>query len=145
MRCLALLAGRRALYHWPSRHRCPCDGFGLAEAGTVAFYPHWQCIGQSRQARQGQQEHITHLCRGHRRGPNRIYGEHRIGLAKRAGQTRRWATGTFDQYGKPTAKKYKTFVPLYAFGRPSGNYNRPWNACSTWRLDSHDVAPRADL
>jgi hypothetical protein len=53
----------------------------------------------------------------HRRGPNRIYGEQRIVLAKRAGQTRGWATGTFDLYGKPTAKKYKTFVATW---RPAG-------------------------
>src|SRR6476660_2272947 len=53
----------------------------------------------------------------HRRGPNRVYGEQRIDLAKRAGQTRGWATGTFDLYGKPTAKKYKTFVATW---RPAG-------------------------
>ncbi len=53
----------------------------------------------------------------HRRGPNRIYGEHRIDLAKRAGQTRGWATGTFDLYGKPTEQKYKTFVATW---RPAG-------------------------
>ncbi|SRR5581483_557049 len=53
----------------------------------------------------------------HRRGPNRIYGEHRIDLAKRAGQRRGWATGTFDLYGKPTVKKYKTFVATW---RPAG-------------------------
>jgi DDE superfamily endonuclease len=53
----------------------------------------------------------------HRRGPNRVYGEHRIDLAKRAGQTRGWATGNFDVYGKPTEKKYKTFVATW---RPAG-------------------------
>jgi hypothetical protein len=53
----------------------------------------------------------------HRRGPNRVYGEHRIDLAKRAGQTRGWTTGTFDLYGKPAAKKYKTFVATW---RPAG-------------------------
>jgi hypothetical protein len=53
----------------------------------------------------------------HRRGPNRIYGEKRIDLAKRAGQRRGWATGTFDLYGRPTAKKYKTFVATW---RPAG-------------------------
>jgi hypothetical protein len=53
----------------------------------------------------------------HRRGPSRIYGEHRIDLAKRAGQRRGWATGTFDLYGKPTEKKYKTFVATW---RPAG-------------------------
>jgi hypothetical protein len=53
----------------------------------------------------------------HRRGPSRVYGEHRIDLAKRAGQRRGWVTGTFDLYGKPTAKKYKTFVATW---RPAG-------------------------
>ena len=53
----------------------------------------------------------------HRRGPSRVYGEHRIDLAKRAGQRRGWATGTFDLYGGPTAKRYKTFVATW---RPAG-------------------------
>jgi hypothetical protein len=53
----------------------------------------------------------------HRRGRNRIYGEQRIVLAKRAGQTRGWATGTFDLYGEVTEKKYKTFVATW---RPAG-------------------------
>ena len=53
----------------------------------------------------------------HRRGPNRIYGEHRIALAKRGRQTRGWATGTFDLYGQATEKKYKTFVATW---RPAG-------------------------
>lgn len=53
----------------------------------------------------------------HRRGPNRTYGEHRIDLAKRAGQTRGWTTGTFDLYGQATEKKYKTFVATW---RPAG-------------------------
>ncbi len=53
----------------------------------------------------------------HRRGRTRIYGEHRIDLAKRAGQHRGWVTGTFDQYGKTTVKKYKTFVATW---RPAG-------------------------
>ncbi|MBN9118211.1 MAG: transposase [Planctomycetes bacterium] len=53
----------------------------------------------------------------HRRGPNRIYGEQRIDLAKRAGQTRGWTTGTFDLYGKPAEKTYKTFVATW---RPAG-------------------------
>jgi len=52
-----------------------------------------------------------------RRGPERIYGERRIALAKRAGQRRGWRTGTFDLYGKPTAKRYKTFVATW---RPAG-------------------------
>jgi hypothetical protein len=53
----------------------------------------------------------------HRRGPDRIYGEHRIDLAKRAGQKRGWATGTFELYGKPIAKRYKSFVATW---RPAG-------------------------
>jgi hypothetical protein len=53
----------------------------------------------------------------HRRGRNRVYGEHRIDLAKRAGQRRGWATGTFGLYGKPTVKRYKTFVATW---RPAG-------------------------
>ena len=39
-----------------------------------------------------------------------LFRSHRIDLAKRAGQRRGWATGTFDLYGKPAAKRYKTFV-----------------------------------
>jgi DDE superfamily endonuclease len=53
----------------------------------------------------------------HRRGPNRVYGEYRIDLAKRAGQRRGWASGTFALYGKPTVKRYKTFVATW---RPAG-------------------------
>jgi len=52
-----------------------------------------------------------------RRGPDRVYGEHRIALAKRAGQRRGWTTGTFDLYGEPTAKRYKTFLATW---RPAG-------------------------
>jgi hypothetical protein len=44
-----------------------------------------------------------------RRGRPRIYGERRIDLAKRAGQRRGWASGTFMLYGKATPKRYKTF------------------------------------
>jgi hypothetical protein len=53
----------------------------------------------------------------HRRGPKRTYGERRIELAKRAGQRRGWATGTFALYGKPAVKRYKTFVATW---RPAG-------------------------
>ncbi len=53
----------------------------------------------------------------HRRGPNRTYGEHRIDLARRGGQKRGRATGTFDLYGKATEKRYKTFVATW---RPAG-------------------------
>jgi hypothetical protein len=53
----------------------------------------------------------------HRRGPNRIYGEHRIDLGKRGGQRRGWVSRTFTLYGKRTAKRYKTFVATW---RPAG-------------------------
>jgi hypothetical protein len=52
-----------------------------------------------------------------RRGRNRVYGEHRIDLAKRAGQRRGWATGTFSLYGKPAVRRYKAFVATW---RPAG-------------------------
>ena len=55
--------------------------------------------------------------RSGKRGRPRIYGEHRIDLAKRGGQRRGWATGTFTLYGKPTVKRYKTFVATW---RPAG-------------------------
>jgi hypothetical protein len=51
-----------------------------------------------------------------RRRP-RVYGERRVELAKRAGQRRGWASGTFTLYGKPVAKRYKTFVATW---RPAG-------------------------
>jgi hypothetical protein len=47
------------------------------------------------------------------RGRPRIYGPDRIALAKRAGQRRGWTTGTFDLYGKPTVKRYKTFLATW--------------------------------
>jgi hypothetical protein len=50
-------------------------------------------------------------------GRPRIYGERRIDLATRGGQRRGWVTGTFDLYGKPTAKRYKTFAATW---RPAG-------------------------
>ena len=46
-------------------------------------------------------------------GRPRIYGEQRIDLAKRGGQKRGWVTGTFALYGKPTPKRYKTFVATW--------------------------------
>jgi hypothetical protein len=52
-----------------------------------------------------------------RRGRPRIYGESRIDLAKRAGQRRGWMTGVFNLYGKPTRKRYKTFIATW---RPIG-------------------------
>jgi hypothetical protein len=51
------------------------------------------------------------------RGRTRVYGEHRVSLAKRAGHPGGWATGTFDLYGKAVAKRYKTFVATW---RPAG-------------------------
>jgi hypothetical protein len=55
-------------------------------------------------------------CHG-RRGRPRGYGERRVDLAKRGGQRRGWATGTFALYGEPTRKRYKTFVATW---RPAG-------------------------
>jgi hypothetical protein len=52
-----------------------------------------------------------------KRGRPRIYGEHRVELAKRAGQRRGWVSGTFTLYGKATRKRYKTFVATW---RPAG-------------------------
>ncbi len=40
-----------------------------------------------------------------RRGRPRIYGEHVIDLAKRAGQRRGWSTGVFDLYGEKAVKR----------------------------------------
>jgi len=59
--------------------------------------------------------------RSGQRGRPRIYGEHRIDLAKRGGQRRGWATGTFALYGKPTTKRYKTFAATW---RPAGGVIR---------------------
>jgi hypothetical protein len=56
-----------------------------------------------------------------RRGRPRLYGEHRIALAKRAGQRRGWTTGTFELYGKRVEKKYKTFEATW---RPAGGVIR---------------------
>ena len=47
------------------------------------------------------------------RGRPRIYGADRIALAKRAGQRRGWTTGSFDLYGRPTVKRYKTFLATW--------------------------------
>jgi len=55
------------------------------------------------------------------RGRARIYGEERISLAKRAGQKRGWTTETFTLYGKPTTKRYKTFLATW---RPAGGVIR---------------------
>jgi hypothetical protein len=47
------------------------------------------------------------------RGRRRIYGKHRISLAKRAGQRRGWQTYECVQYGKPLTKTCKTFLATY--------------------------------
>jgi hypothetical protein len=57
------------------------------------------------------------VARSGKPGRPRVYGEHRIDLAKRGGQTRGWTTGTFALYGKPTVKRYKTFAATW---RPAG-------------------------
>jgi hypothetical protein len=56
-----------------------------------------------------------------RRGRPQVYGERRIDLAKRAGQTRGWRVSVFDLYGKPTPKAYKTFLATW---RPAGGLIR---------------------
>jgi hypothetical protein len=61
------------------------------------------------------------VARAGARGRPRKYGESRIALAKRAGQTRGWTTGTFELYGKATPKKYKTFEATW---RPAGGVIR---------------------
>jgi DDE superfamily endonuclease len=55
------------------------------------------------------------------RGRPRVYGDRRIGLAKRAGHRRGWTTGVFDRYGEPTVKRSKTFVASW---RPVGGVIR---------------------
>ena len=52
-----------------------------------------------------------------RRGRPRLYGEHRIDLARRGGRRRGWSTGEFELYGEVTDKRYKTFVATW---RPAG-------------------------
>ena len=54
------------------------------------------------------------------RGRPRVYGANRVELAKRAGQRRGWATGTFTLYGKEAAKRYKTFVATWRPAAGSG-------------------------
>jgi hypothetical protein len=61
------------------------------------------------------------VARAGARGRPRKYGTQRIALAKRAGQTRGWATETFELYGKATPKKYKTFLATW---RPVGGVIR---------------------
>ena len=52
-----------------------------------------------------------------RPGPQPTYGETRISLAKRGGQKRGWASGTFTLYGKATAERYTSFGATW---RPAG-------------------------
>jgi hypothetical protein len=47
------------------------------------------------------------------RGRPRMYGKHRISLAKRAGQRRGWQTCECVQYGQTVTKTYKTFLATY--------------------------------
>jgi hypothetical protein len=61
------------------------------------------------------------VARTGKRGRPRKYGESRIALAKRAGQTRGWTTGAFELYGKTVEKKYKTFEATW---RPAGGVIR---------------------
>ena len=56
-----------------------------------------------------------------RRGRPRLYGVGRIDLAKRAGQRRGWTQATVVLYGKPVAKRYKTFLATW---RPAGGVIR---------------------
>lgn len=63
------------------------------------------------------------LRRGQRRGRGRprIYGKHKLSLAKRAGQRRGWKTAECTLYGKTVTKTYKTFLATY---RPTGGVIR---------------------
>ncbi len=59
--------------------------------------------------------------RAGQRGRPRIFGARRIALAKRAGQQRGWTTATLTLYGRPTVKRYKTFLATW---RPVGGVIR---------------------
>lgn len=48
------------------------------------------------------------------RGRPRKYGQHKLSLAKRAGQKRGWRTIACTVYGKRSVKNYKTFLATYA-------------------------------
>jgi hypothetical protein len=56
-----------------------------------------------------------------RPGRPRTYGKKAICLAKRAGQSRGWQSGTFVLYGTEMTKQYKTFLATY---RPAGGLIR---------------------
>lgn len=67
------------------------------------------------------------------RGRPRIYGEHRIELAKRAGQRRGWVRTTLNLYGKSQVKRYKTFLATWSCRRSDssgagGCTNRGWRS-----------------
>jgi len=47
------------------------------------------------------------------RGRPRMYGKHRLSLAKRAGQKRGWQSIDCTVYGEATTKTYKTFLATY--------------------------------
>ena len=55
------------------------------------------------------------------RGRPRLYGIHRIDLAKRAGHRRGWQSSTCTLYGREATKTYKTFLATY---RPAGGVIR---------------------
>jgi hypothetical protein len=55
------------------------------------------------------------------RGRPRIYGKHRLSLAKRAGQTRGWSEIDCEVYGTTSTKAYKTFLATY---KPAGGVIR---------------------
>jgi len=52
-----------------------------------------------------------------RRGRPRIYGEHRLDLAKRAGQRRSWTTGVFKLYGEADGQAVQDLPGDVASGR----------------------------
>jgi len=56
-----------------------------------------------------------------RRGRPRKYGQHKISLAKRAGQKRGWLSVACTTYGQTVTKTYKTFLATY---RPAGGVIR---------------------
>jgi hypothetical protein len=60
---------------------------------------------------------------GKKRGPGRprTYGERRISLAKRAGQTRGWQAVECEQYGEVVTKTVKTFLATW---KPAGGVIR---------------------
>jgi hypothetical protein len=86
---------------------------------TAPFLKPMRALGVTVVARLRKDAHLRTVPPGRSGKPGRprIYGAQRIDLAKRGGQKRGWVTGTFAMYGKPTAKRYKTFVATW---RPAG-------------------------